>query len=82
MKYHKAVLWTPVLIGSETYPGNNVTTDEQILQIIMSSSDSIHHAAGTNRMALANDLMAVVESQGTYVRRFAAAIIGVTLCSS
>ena len=64
---------TPVLIGSEAYPGNNVTTDEQILQIIMSSSDSIHHAAGTNRMGLANDLMAVVDSQGT-LGVFAAAI--------
>ena len=67
---------TPVLIGSEAYPGDNVTTDQQTLQVIMSSSNPIHHAAGTNRMGLANDSMAVVPR---YVRRFAAATIGFTL---
>lgn len=56
---------TPVLIGSEAYPGDNVTTDQQILQVIMSSSNPIHHPAGTNRMGLANDSMAVVDSQDT-----------------
>lgn len=54
----------PVLVGSEAYLGENVTTDQDILNVIMSSSDSIHHAAGTNRMGMANDSMAVVDSQG------------------
>ena len=54
----------PVLIGSEAFPGENVTTDQDILKVIMSSSDTIHHAAGTNRMGMVNDSMAVVDSQG------------------
>ena len=54
----------PVLIGSEAFPGENVTTDQDILDVIKSSSDTIHHAAGTNRMGMINDSMAVVDSQG------------------
>lgn len=54
----------PVLVGSEAFPGENVTTDQDILNVIMSSSSTIHHAAGTNRMGMANDSMAVVDSQG------------------
>ena len=52
------------LLGSEAYPGNNVTTDQEILDVILSSFDTIHHAAGTNRMGKANDSLAVVDSQG------------------
>lgn len=55
----------PVLIGSEAFPSENVTTDQDILMVIMSSSDAIHHAAGTNRMGMVSDSMAVVDSQGT-----------------
>ena len=54
----------PVLIGPEAFPGENVTTDQDILDVIMSSSDTIHHAAGTNRMGMMNDSMAVVDAQG------------------
>ena len=54
----------PVLVGSEAFPGQNVTTDQDILDVIKSSSDTIHHAAGTNRMVMVNDSMAVVDSQG------------------
>ena len=54
----------PLIIGTEAFPGENITTDQQILQTVMSSSDTIHHAAGTNRMGLANDTMAVVDSKG------------------
>ena len=54
----------PILIGSEAFPGENVTMDQDILKVIMSSSDTIHHAAGTNRMGMVNDSMAVVDSQG------------------
>ncbi len=55
----------PVLIGSEAFPGDNVTTDKDILNFIMSSTDTIHHAAGTNRMGTVTDPMAVVDSHGT-----------------
>ena len=54
----------PVLKGPEAYPGSNYTTDQQILNIIQSSSSTIHHAAGSNRMGQASDPMAVVDSQG------------------
>ena len=53
-----------VVIGSEAYPGVNVTTDQEILKVIQASSSTIHHAAGTNRMGLASDSMAVVDSKG------------------
>ena len=55
----------PVRVGSEAFPGENFTTDQDILNVIMSSSDTIHHAAGTNRIVMVNDSMAVVDSQGT-----------------
>ena len=54
----------PILLGAEAYPGIGVDTNEEILQIIKTSSSTIHHAAGTNRMGLANDTMAVVDSRG------------------
>ena len=56
----------PVLIGPEAFPGANVTTDEEILQVIRSSSDTLHHAAGTNRMGRSDDPSAVVDSQGMH----------------
>ena len=60
----KSAAVQPILIGSEAFPGQNVTTDQDILDVIKSSSDTIHHAAGTNRMGMVNDSMAVVDSQG------------------
>lgn len=53
-----------VLIGNETFPGEDVQSDADILAVIQASSDTIHHPAGTNRMGLANDTMAVIDSQG------------------
>ncbi|KAL8938340.1 MAG: hypothetical protein Q9216_003941 [Gyalolechia sp. 2 TL-2023] len=53
-----------LLVGSEAFPGDAVQTDEQILQFISSSSSTIHHAAGTNRIGRSNDPMAVVDSRG------------------
>ncbi|KAI4159450.1 MAG: hypothetical protein L6R39_000352 [Caloplaca ligustica] len=54
----------PLLVGPEAFPGDTVQTDEQILQVITSSSSTIHHAAGTNRMGKTNDPLAVVDSRG------------------
>ncbi|KAL8726090.1 MAG: hypothetical protein Q9166_006927 [cf. Caloplaca sp. 2 TL-2023] len=56
----------PLLVGSEAFPGDAVQTDEQILQVITSSSSTIHHAAGTCRMGKANDPLAVVDSRGMF----------------
>jgi len=53
-----------VLIGNETFPGEDVQSDADILAVIRNSSDTIHHPAGTNRMGLVNDTMSVVDSKG------------------
>ena len=52
------------VVDSEVYPGTNVTTDEQILETIRESANSIYNAVGTNKMGTADDPMAVVDSQG------------------
>jgi choline dehydrogenase-like flavoprotein len=54
----------PVLVGPEAFPGASVQSDEDILSIIMSSSDTIHHASGTNRMGKVDDPLAVVDYKG------------------
>ena len=54
----------PVLVGAEAYPGEQVQTYDQILEMIRASADTIHHASGTNRMGMANDTMAVVDPHG------------------
>ena len=51
-----------IVIGAEAFPGANVTTDEEILSIIMRSVNTIYHAAATNAMGTANDSNAVVDS--------------------
>lgn len=55
----------PILKGSEAFPGLNVTSDEDILNVIQTSSSTIHHAACTNKMGKTDDPLAVVDSQGT-----------------
>jgi choline dehydrogenase-like flavoprotein len=53
-----------VLVSSEAFPRASVQSDKDILSIIMSSSDTIHHAAVTNRMGKADDPLAVVDHEG------------------
>lgn len=60
----------PVLIGAEAFPGTNVTTDAQILDIIKQSASTVYHAAATCAMGQTTDPNAVVDSQ--------ARVIGVT----
>jgi len=60
----------PLLIGSEVYPGLNVSTDAQILDAIQQDALPVYHAAATNAMGMANDTNAVVDS--------CARVIGVT----
>ena len=59
-----------IVIGAEAFPGENVTTDEEILDIIMRSVNTIYHAAATNAMGTTNNSNAVVDS--------AARVIGVS----
>jgi len=59
-----------ITIGPEYFPGNNVTTDEQILDLIRQSTSTIYHAAASCKMGRLDDPMAVVDSR--------ARVIGVT----
>ena len=52
-----------VTIGTEAYPGSNVTTDSEILNAIAKQALTIYHAAGTCAMGKTNDTSAVVDSR-------------------
>lgn len=53
----------PVVIDEEYYPGNQVSSDEQILEFIRSHVMTIFHPACTCKMGTKNDEMAVLDSQ-------------------
>ncbi len=56
---------TPVMkdvnIGPEYYPGQNVTTDAQIIQYVQKAFNTMYHAASTNKMGKPDDEYAVVD---------------------
>ncbi|PYH47053.1 GMC family oxidoreductase [Aspergillus saccharolyticus JOP 1030-1] len=52
-----------ITTGPEYYPGTNVTTDEQILDVIRSSLITVWHASCTCKMGAREDAMAVVDSE-------------------
>lgn len=53
----------PVLIGGEVYPGENITSDADIEDIIRKSADTVFHPASTCRMGGDDDEMAVLDSK-------------------
>lgn len=53
----------PVLIGDEIYPGQNVTSDADIEDVIRKSADTVFHPASTCRMGGDDDDMAVLDSK-------------------
>ena len=55
------------VVTAEVFPGSNTTTDEEILEIIRSSANSVYNPAGTNKMGKLDDAMAVVDSQGRVI---------------
>lgn len=57
----------PIVIGDEAFPGTNVTTDEEILDLIEQSALSIYHASATNAMGKRSDPNAVVDSQANII---------------
>ena len=57
----------PILSGPEVFPGLNVTSDKDILAIVMESASSIDHAAGTCAMGKPNDPNAVVDSHARVI---------------
>ena len=56
----------PIVLG-ESFPGKNITTDSQILELIKSSVNSVYNAVGTNRMGKVDDPTAVVDSKGRVI---------------
>ncbi|KAJ5900092.1 Dehydrogenase patE [Penicillium taxi] len=52
-----------ILDGPESFPGQDVQSDAEILDVIKSTLMTIYHAACTCKMGLRNDSMAVVDSR-------------------
>ncbi|KAL8722844.1 MAG: hypothetical protein Q9225_000731 [Loekoesia sp. 1 TL-2023] len=52
-----------IVIGDEVFPGLNVSSDAQILDLIQRSAAASYHASSTCAMGMANDSMAVLDSK-------------------
>ncbi|CAG7938746.1 unnamed protein product [Penicillium olsonii] len=52
-----------IVAGPEAYPGEEVKSDEQILDAIRDSISPVWHASGTCKMGLDNDTLAVLDSK-------------------
>lgn len=57
----------PILIGPEYFPGPNVTTDDEILQLIRQSFATVFHPSSTCAMGQTNDTAAVVNSKAQVI---------------
>ena len=57
----------PLLVSDEAFPGSEVQTDAQIEDVLRKSFQTIYHASCTCAMGLANDSMAVVDSQSRVI---------------
>ena len=55
-----------VVLG-EAYPGANLTSDEEIVEVIRKSANSVYNAAGTCKMGRKDDGMAVVDARGRVI---------------
>ncbi|OOF91551.1 GMC oxidoreductase [Aspergillus carbonarius ITEM 5010] len=53
----------PIIIGEEYFPGEQVQTDEEILDVVRNTVMTVYHASCTCKMGVRNDTMAVVDSQ-------------------
>ena len=69
-RYGRALFDAKVIqhvVESEAFPGRNITSDEQIWDIITQSANSVYNAAGTCKMGQLADPMAVVSSTGKVI---------------
>lgn len=62
--FESPVMRQNVDIGPEYFPGANVTTDEEILNLIRQSFNTLSHPTSTCKMGKPNDPKAVVDTQG------------------
>ncbi|PYI09685.1 GMC oxidoreductase [Aspergillus sclerotiicarbonarius CBS 121057] len=52
----------PIIVGEEYFPGDQVQSDEEILDVIRNTLMTVYHASCTCKMGVRNDSMAVVDS--------------------
>ena len=65
--FYKTKSLKGILVGGEVWPGANITTDAEILQMIQDTFSTFYHAAGTCAMGKMNDTMAVVDSKARVI---------------
>ncbi|GKZ21983.1 hypothetical protein AbraCBS73388_007913 [Aspergillus brasiliensis] len=53
----------PIIVGEEYFPGEEVQTDSEILEVVKDTLMTVYHASCTCKMGVRNDSMAVVDSQ-------------------
>ncbi|KAF2089552.1 GMC oxidoreductase [Saccharata proteae CBS 121410] len=51
-----------ILVGTEAFPGFNVSSDAEVLDLIKQAALQVYHAAGTCKMGKTDDPMAVVDN--------------------
>lgn len=55
------------VVRKEAFPGVHVKSDDEIVELIRSSANSVYNAVGTNKMGKVDDKMAVVDSQARVI---------------
>ena len=56
-----------IIIGEEAFPGPQVKTDADLLQLIRESFNTVYHASGTCKMGKVGDEMTVVDSRAKVI---------------
>ncbi|GLA27802.1 CAZyme family AA3 [Aspergillus niger] len=60
--FHSAGM-EPIIDGEEYFPGEELQTDSEILEVVKDTLMTVYHASCTCKMGVRNDSMAVVDSQ-------------------
>lgn len=63
----KTAAMQEVVVGSEYFPGANVSTDAEILTLIRQSVSTVYHASATCAMGLSTDPKAVVDASAKVI---------------
>ena len=56
-----------IIIGEEAFPGLHVSSDEDLLELIKESFNTVYHAAATCKMGKVGDPLAVVDSKARVI---------------
>ncbi|CAI6339846.1 unnamed protein product [Periconia digitata] len=59
----KSTQLSPIVLGGEAWPGEQIESDEDILNMIRESAMTLWHASCTCKMGRSDDVMAVVDSK-------------------